>query len=115
VTRYRCTRCKYVYDPGRGDPEAGIAQGTPFSALPEGWTCPVSGAAKAEFVLESADGDKAEKSDKAKANAKGVKGEERADATSAAEVAAAPPQQVPARPQLDRNAWTVGSLKQKSG
>lgn len=49
VTRYRCKRCKYVYDPQLGDPETGIPEGTPFSSLPAGWRCPISGAQKSDF------------------------------------------------------------------
>lgn len=108
MTRYRCTRCKYVYDPGRGDPEAGITQGTPFSALPEGWTCPVSGAPKGEFVAEEAAPTKPRGKEKA------VEADSAAsrpvEPTSAAEVVAQAP-----RPQREANAWTVGSLKKKTG
>ena len=41
--------CGYVYDPEKGDPEAGIEPGTAFDALPEDWTCPVCGASKDAF------------------------------------------------------------------
>lgn len=47
--RYVCTVCGYVYDPETGDPVGGIAAGTPFAALPDGWVCPVCGVGKAEF------------------------------------------------------------------
>jgi len=42
----------YVYDPEEGDPDGGIAPGTPFSELPEDWTCPVCGMEKSEFEEE---------------------------------------------------------------
>ncbi len=45
-----CTICQYVYDPAKGDPENGIAAGTPFEELPAGWVCPVCGAGKEEFT-----------------------------------------------------------------
>jgi flavin reductase (DIM6/NTAB) family NADH-FMN oxidoreductase RutF/rubredoxin len=47
--RYTCRVCGYVYDPQKGDPEGRIKQGTPFEELPEGWVCPVCGAAKDKF------------------------------------------------------------------
>ncbi|MDE6570282.1 MAG: rubredoxin [Alistipes sp.] len=49
MKKYRCTVCEYIYDPEAGDPENGIAQGTPFEELPEGWICPVCGESKAAF------------------------------------------------------------------
>jgi len=49
AAKYTCTVCGYVYDPEKGDPESGIAPGTPFEQLPEDWVCPVCGAAKDEF------------------------------------------------------------------
>jgi len=50
--RYVCTVCGHVYDPAVGDPEAGIAAGTRFEDLPEGWVCPICGAAKSDFVKQ---------------------------------------------------------------
>lgn len=47
---YKCTKCSYVYDPAVGDPENGIAPGTPFSELPSTWKCPMCGASKSQFV-----------------------------------------------------------------
>jgi rubredoxin len=47
--KYQCSICGYIYDPQKGDPDSGIAPGTPFSDLPEGWVCPVCGAAKSDF------------------------------------------------------------------
>lgn len=49
MKKYRCTVCEYIYDPAKGDPENGIAPGTPFEDLPEGWTCPVCGESKEAF------------------------------------------------------------------
>jgi flavin reductase (DIM6/NTAB) family NADH-FMN oxidoreductase RutF/rubredoxin len=48
--KYKCTVCGWVYDPAIGDPDGGIAPGTPFDKLPDGWKCPVCGAGKADFV-----------------------------------------------------------------
>ncbi|HHI96904.1 MAG TPA: rubredoxin [Thermodesulfatator atlanticus] len=49
MQKYQCSVCGYVYDPAEGDPERGIAGGTPFEDLPEDWTCPVCGAPKSAF------------------------------------------------------------------
>ncbi|NDY41951.1 rubredoxin [Dissulfurirhabdus thermomarina] len=47
-----CSVCGYVYDPAEGDPAGGVAPGTAFEDLPDGWTCPVCGAAKDAFECE---------------------------------------------------------------
>lgn len=47
--KYRCTVCEYIYDPALGDPENGIAPGTAFEDLPDGWICPVCGEGKWAF------------------------------------------------------------------
>jgi flavin reductase (DIM6/NTAB) family NADH-FMN oxidoreductase RutF/rubredoxin len=52
AARYVCTVCGYVYDPAVGDPDGGIAPGTRFEDIPDTWTCPVCGAAKAQFEKE---------------------------------------------------------------
>jgi flavin reductase (DIM6/NTAB) family NADH-FMN oxidoreductase RutF/rubredoxin len=49
MVKYKCTVCEYVYDPELGDPDGGIAPGTPFEEIPDDWVCPVCGAAKSEF------------------------------------------------------------------
>jgi glutamate synthase domain-containing protein 2/rubredoxin len=41
MAKYRCLVCQYVYDERM--------EGVPFDELPIDWTCPVCGAAKAEF------------------------------------------------------------------
>ena len=38
--KYQCEPCGYIYDPAEGDPDSGIAPGTPFEDLPDDWTCP---------------------------------------------------------------------------
>lgn len=45
----RCTWRGYIYDPSKGDPDHGIAPGTPFEALPESWVCPDCRAPKRDF------------------------------------------------------------------
>ena len=47
--RYKCTICKYEYDPAQGDPTQGIAPGTPFEALPADWKCPRCKQGKEKF------------------------------------------------------------------
>lgn len=49
---YKCKICGYIYDPAKGDPDAGIAAGTSFDDLPDGWKCPVCQAPKTEFEKE---------------------------------------------------------------
>lgn len=49
MKKYICTACEWVYDPAVGDPEGGIAPGTPFEDIPEDWVCPVCGLGKDAF------------------------------------------------------------------
>ncbi len=50
MKKYRCVVCGYIYDPEVGDPDSGIAPGTPFEEIPDDWTCPVCGVSKEDFV-----------------------------------------------------------------
>ena len=50
--RWKCTACDYVYDPAKGDPETGIAPGTPFEEIPDDWACPLCGLSKEAFRPE---------------------------------------------------------------
>lgn len=50
MKKYECSVCGYVYDPQVGDPDNGIAAGTPFEALPDDWTCPLCSVDKSNFV-----------------------------------------------------------------
>ncbi len=52
MEKYVCTVCGYVYDPEVGDPDNGVAPGTPFSEVSEDWVCPLCGAPKDAFELE---------------------------------------------------------------
>jgi rubredoxin len=52
MERWICTICQYVYDPATGDPDNGIAPGTPFESLPDTWVCPLCGAGKDVFEKE---------------------------------------------------------------
>lgn len=49
MKKFECSVCGYIYDPEVGDPESGIAPGTPFEDLPDDWVCPVCGADKSMF------------------------------------------------------------------
>lgn len=49
MEKWECTACGYVYDPSEGDPDGGIAPGTPFEDLPDDWVCPQCGVAKDMF------------------------------------------------------------------
>ena len=46
---FECRACGYTYNPNQGDPKNGIIAGTPFTALPATWKCPVCGAKKVAF------------------------------------------------------------------
>lgn len=46
---YICNACGWVYDPEQGDPDGGIAPGTPWEDIPDDWICPVCGVGKEDF------------------------------------------------------------------
>ncbi|MDJ0737870.1 MAG: rubrerythrin family protein [Nostocaceae cyanobacterium] len=48
--KWICRQCSMIYDPVTGDPDSGIAPGTPFEAIPDDWHCPICGASKKTFV-----------------------------------------------------------------
>ena len=50
-SRLECKICWYVYDPAAGDDYWQIPPGTPFSRLPEHWTCPECDGNKNDFML----------------------------------------------------------------
>jgi rubredoxin len=43
MTAYGCPVCGYVYDETKGAPREGFPAGTPFSKIPDDWTCPDCG------------------------------------------------------------------------
>jgi flavin reductase (DIM6/NTAB) family NADH-FMN oxidoreductase RutF/rubredoxin len=49
MAKYKCSVCGWIYDPEAGDPDGGIAPGTPFEKIPDDWQCPMCGAAKSDF------------------------------------------------------------------
>ncbi|MEY2979503.1 MAG: hypothetical protein RLZZ435_3643 [Cyanobacteriota bacterium] len=48
--KWICRQCSMIYDPVIGDPDSGIAPGTPFEQIPEDWVCPICGATKKTFI-----------------------------------------------------------------
>ncbi len=53
ATRLECGICWHVYDPAVGDPVWQIPPGTPFSQLPEHWSCPNCDAPRHKFLVVS--------------------------------------------------------------
>jgi len=49
MDKYKCSVCGYIYDPEEGDPDNGVAPGTPFDEVHDDWVCPLCGAGKDEF------------------------------------------------------------------
>ncbi len=49
MKKHTCGVCGWEYDPAAGDVDNGIAPGTAFEDLPEGFVCPVCGAGKEVF------------------------------------------------------------------
>ncbi len=49
MDKYVCDMCGYIYDPAEGDPDNGVAPGTPWEKVPEDWVCPLCGADKSQF------------------------------------------------------------------
>ncbi len=48
---WQCIVCGFIYDEAQGIPEDGIAAGTRFQDIPDNWTCPECGVAKADFEM----------------------------------------------------------------
>ena len=51
ATRLECKICWWVYDPAQGDDTWQIPPGTPFSALPPHWRCPVCDGDAEQFMV----------------------------------------------------------------
>ncbi|MFI3318500.1 MAG: rubredoxin [Rikenellaceae bacterium] len=47
---YKCDVCGHIYDPALGDEASGVAAGTPFEELPEGWHCPICNEPASSFT-----------------------------------------------------------------
>ena len=48
---WKCIVCGFSYDEAAGDPEHGIAPGTRWADVPEGWVCPLCGTPKSDFDM----------------------------------------------------------------
>ncbi len=48
---WECILCGFQYDEAEGDPDSGIAPGTPWEDVPQDWVCPDCRAAKADFDM----------------------------------------------------------------
>lgn len=46
-----CKICWYIYDPAKGDEYWQIQPGTPFSKLPDHWSCPNCDGKREEFMV----------------------------------------------------------------
>ncbi len=51
MKKYQCIVCGFIYDEAAGLPEEGIAPGTLWEAIPDDWSCPDCGVAKADFEM----------------------------------------------------------------
>ena len=51
-TRLEWKICRHVYEPDQGDDYWQILPGTPFSQLPEHWTCPQCDGKKIDIVVD---------------------------------------------------------------
>lgn len=52
MKKYVCDVCGYVYDPEVGDPDNGIAPGTPWEEVDPDYVCPLCGVGKDNFSEE---------------------------------------------------------------
>jgi rubredoxin len=53
--RLECKVCWHVYDPAEGDEVWRIPPGTPFSELPDHWTCPNCSTTRDGFLVMTDD------------------------------------------------------------
>jgi rubredoxin len=52
--KWTCNVCGWEYDLAVGDPDSGIAPGTPYDSIPDDWRCPECGAGKDQFEFAPA-------------------------------------------------------------
>ena len=52
MDKYVCDICGYIYDPANGDPDNGVAPGTPWEQVPAVGVCPLGGVGKDQFSKE---------------------------------------------------------------
>ena len=51
MKKWQCVVCGIIYDEALGWPQEGIAAGTAWQDVPEGWLCPDCGVSKAEIEM----------------------------------------------------------------
>jgi len=51
MKKYQCLVCGWVYDEAEGAPAEGIAAGTRWQDVPDGWVCPDCGVTKSDFDM----------------------------------------------------------------
>jgi len=51
LTTWICHLCGFVYDEAAGLPSEGFAPGTRWADIPDSWSCPDCGYAKADFEM----------------------------------------------------------------
>ncbi|HZE91907.1 MAG TPA: rubredoxin [Rhizobacter sp.] len=51
MKKYQCIVCGFIYDEAVGMPAEGIASGTRWGDIPDGWECPDCGVAKSDFEM----------------------------------------------------------------
>lgn len=49
--RWICDACGYIYEEFKGDPDSGLAPGTRYEDIPDGWSCPLCGLTKSDLRL----------------------------------------------------------------
>ena len=52
MDKYVCDICGYIYDPANGDPDNGVAPGTPWEQVPADWVCPLWGVGRDHSTKE---------------------------------------------------------------
>ena len=53
MQKYVCSICGFIYDEVTGYPQGGFASGTKWEDVPDDWVCPLCGATKQEFKLQT--------------------------------------------------------------
>jgi len=54
-TVWVCNLCGFIYDEAVGLPSEGFAPGTRWADIPDSWSCPDCGYAKADFQMSEFD------------------------------------------------------------
>lgn len=108
MTRWKCSKCPYIYDPRIGDPDGGIPPGTPFERIPDDWRCPVCGAGKHDFHVLAP-----ERSGAPAPAPQATKPARPGPAAAPAAHRTEPPPEPPSAPPPPQAGWTVGILRGK--